>query len=49
MNQTNYYSCKWFSEDSLAIEMRKVKVNMNKLIYLGMPIFDISKIPMYEF
>ena len=29
--------------------MRKVKVNMNKHIYLGMSILDISKIPMYEF
>ena len=29
--------------------MRKVKVNMNKLIYLGMTILDISRILMYEF
>ena len=29
--------------------MRKVKVNMNKLIYLGMTILDISIILMYEF
>ena len=37
-------------DDNLAItEMKKVKVEMNKPIYLGMSIFDISKITMYEF
>ena len=49
MTEPNYYSCKFFSEDLLAIEIRKVKVNINKAIYLGLPILDISKIPMYEF
>ena len=29
--------------------MKKLKVRMNKPIYLGMSILDISKIPMYEF
>ena len=29
--------------------MRKIKVDMNKPIYLGMTILDVSKIPMYEF
>ena len=29
--------------------MRKAEVKMNKLIYLGQAILDISKTPMYEF
>ena len=49
VNQPNFYSSIWFSNNLLAIEMKKVKVKMNKPIYLGMSIIDISKIPMYEF
>ena len=37
------------SENLSIIEMKKVKVKMNKPIYLGLSILEISKIIMYEF
>ena len=40
---------KRFSKNLLATEMKKTKVKMNKPIYLGMSILDISKTLMYEF
>ena len=45
----NYDSCKQFSENLIAIEMRKSKVVMNKPIAAGQAILDISKTLMYEF
>ena len=39
----------YMSKDLSIIEMNKTKVKMNKLIYLGLSILDISKILMYEF
>ena len=45
----NYHTTKQFSENLLAIEMKKTKVKMNKPVYLGMSILDISKASMYEF
>ena len=44
-----YHTTKWFSEDLLAIGMKKIKVKMNKPLYLGISILDISKTLMYEF
>ena len=40
---------KHYSENLATREMRKTKVEMNKPIYLGMLILDISKTLMYEF
>ena len=37
------------SENLMATETKKTKVKMNKPIYLGMSILDISKTWMYEF
>ena len=47
--EPNYHSCKKFSDDLMAIEMKKTRVKMTKPLYLGMSILDISKILMYEF
>ena len=49
VSEPNYYTTKWFSENLLAIEMKKTKVKMNKPIYLGLSILESSKILMYEF
>ena len=48
-SEPNYHTCKQFSENLMAIEMRKTNVYMNKPIYLGQAILDISKTLMYEF
>ena len=45
----NHHTTKWFSENLLAIEMKKTKVKMNKPVYLGLSILEISKILMFEF
>ena len=45
----NYHAPKYFSETLLTIEMKKTKVKINKPVYLGMSILDISKTLMYEF
>ena len=39
----------YISEDLSIIEMNKTKVKMNKPVYLGLSILEISKILMYEF
>ena len=49
LSEPNYLTTKWFSEDLLAIEMKKTKVEMNKPVHLGLSILDISKTLMYEF
>ena len=48
-SEPNYHTTKHFSENSIAIEMKKANVKMNKPIYLGQATLDISKTAMYEF
>ena len=49
VSEPNYQATKWFSESLLAIEMEKIKVKMDKPIYLELSILDITKTLMYEF
>ena len=49
VSEPNYHAMNYISEDLSIIEMNKAKVKMNKPIYLGLSILDISKILMYEF
>ena len=43
VSEPNCHTKKWFSENLLAIEMNKTKINMNKPIYLGLSVLEISK------
>ena len=49
VSEPNYHTTKQFSENLLAIEMKKTKVKTNKQVYLVMSILDISKTLMYKF
>ena len=49
VSEPNYHTINYISEDLSIIEMNKTKVKMNKPIYLGLSILDISKRLMYEF
>ena len=46
--EPNYHSTKWFSEDLLATEMNKINIKLNKPVYLGLLMLEISKTLMYE-
>ncbi|XP_025155144.1 uncharacterized protein LOC112588685 [Harpegnathos saltator] len=45
----NFHSISVFSENLIAVELRKLEVKFNKPIYVGICILDISKICLYEF
>ena len=49
VSEPNYHTINLISEDLSIIEMKKTKVKMSKLIYLGLSILEISKILMYKF
>ena len=48
VSEPNYHKTKYFSENLIAMEMKKTKVKMNKPIYLGMSMLDISRTLIYE-
>ena len=49
VSEPNYHTTKHFSDNLLAIDMKKTEVNMNKPVYLGMLILDVSKRLMYDY
>ena len=49
VSEPNYHTMNCISENLAIIEMKKTKVKMNKPIYLGLSILEISKLLMYEF
>ena len=48
VSEPNYHTTKHFSDNLLAIEMKKTKVKMNKSVYLGISILAICKTLTYE-
>ena len=49
VSEPNYHSTKYFPENLLAMEMKKIKIKIKKPVYLGLSILEISKTLMYEF
>ena len=49
VSEPNFHTTKFFTENLLATEMRKTQILMNKPVYLGLSILDLSKTVMYEF
>ena len=45
----NYGSRKIFNENLVSVHMKKTSLTMNKPVYLGMSILDLSKTVMYDF
>ncbi|XP_071648502.1 uncharacterized protein [Temnothorax longispinosus] len=45
----NFHSSSMFSENLVAIELRKFEVKFDKPIYVGMCILDLTKVCLYEF
>ena len=46
VSEPNYHTTKFFTKNVLAIEMSKTQTLMNKPVYLGLSILDVSKILM---
>ena len=49
VNKPNFEDLKIFDEFLIAVKMRKTKVWMNKPVYVGMSILDLSKTLMFDF
>ena len=49
VSEPNYHTTKFFTENLLAIEMKKTEILMNKPVHLGLSKLELSKISMYKF
>ena len=47
--ERTFYTKKFFTENILAIEIKKTEILMNKPVYLGLSILELSIILIYEF
>ena len=48
-SQRNYHTTKFFTESLLAKEMKKTDILMDRHVYLGLSILELSKILISEF
>ena len=48
VSEPNYHITKFFTENLLAIEMKKTDILMNKPAHLGLSILELSEILVYE-
>ena len=48
-SESNYHSAKCISKHLLVVEIKKTEVKINKPIYLGQAVLDLSKTLMFEF
>ena len=48
-SELNYHATTFFSKNLIAIEMKHTQMFMNKPVYLGLSVLEISKIATYEF
>ena len=49
VSKPNYHTTKNFSDNLLAIEMKRAHILMKKPVYLGLSILENIKIVMHEF
>ena len=48
-SESNHHTTKFFTEHLLVIEMKKTEILVNKAVYLGFSILELSKILIYQF
>ena len=49
VSELNYHTAKVFTDNLLTVKMKKTQITLNKPVYLGLSILDLSKAVMYEF
>ena len=49
VSELNYDETIFFSENSLTMEMKKIQIVLNELVYLRLSILEMNKIIMYKF
>ena len=49
VSEPNYHTTKFFTGYLLVIEMKKTQILLNKPVYLGLSVLELSEILIYEF